>query len=338
MGLKKARTRAKKKLAKKSVMEKVLKANRHKSHALMDILKESDNLNTMSVNRNPTESTKIKSDDEYLKNFYNAPKGGPKHSIAVNRAHHLTNFLRDYILNAFQSGLFPSPDFHVEEIYRTKHINDKFRFEITNVELLADLTFLKIYWSISGIENLDRQIEEYFDKHLKSLIRGTLSSERVINYVPKVIFIRDETQVLLNRVDEYLDKVKKETTEFDENEIQTAENDSEVKRDDEPESIKKVNNLYGVDFNRLIQSIKSNTPILNTEFKSDESSSLSSINNNSQSSLVNVDLDKINEDKLNFEKQLKAIQINKRIKYEKLNKSALLRLSLLEIENKKHEL
>jgi len=54
-------------------------------------LKETEHQN---VNTH-TGTTAQKSDEEFLKRYSQMGKGGPKHSIAVSRAHHLTNFLSE---------------------------------------------------------------------------------------------------------------------------------------------------------------------------------------------------------------------------------------------------
>ena len=81
-------------------------------------------------------------------------------------------------------------------------------FAITNVELLADLTKLKIFWSSSGDEELDQVIESQLEGRLKSQVRSHLTSQRVMNYVPVVVFVRDKGRVLSEQLDEFLMKVK----------------------------------------------------------------------------------------------------------------------------------
>jgi hypothetical protein len=105
------------KVSKKGVLVKLINSNMKRANVLVDILKESDDLNTISHGKNAAQKT----DDEYLKKFSQMPKGGPKHSIAVSRAHHLTNFLSEYIINAFQSGVFLKPDI-------PDHLNNVIRF------------------------------------------------------------------------------------------------------------------------------------------------------------------------------------------------------------------
>lgn len=88
------------KTRKKGLLTKMLKSNSNRSSALMNILTESDRSKTRST----AESDHKVSDDEFLKKYNQMPKGGPNHSIAQNRAHHLTKFLKQYLLNAFQTG------------------------------------------------------------------------------------------------------------------------------------------------------------------------------------------------------------------------------------------
>jgi oligoribonuclease NrnB/cAMP/cGMP phosphodiesterase (DHH superfamily) len=76
---------------KKGILIKLLNANRKRSSKLVEILKETEHQN---VNTH-TGTTAQKSDEEFLKRYSQMGKGGPKHSIAVSRAHHLTNFLSE---------------------------------------------------------------------------------------------------------------------------------------------------------------------------------------------------------------------------------------------------
>lgn len=313
----------KSKFAKKGLLIKVFESNKKRSDSLVEILKESDDLNHMSNNSSSSSSSsssRVKTDDEYLKKFHNVPKGGPKHSIAVKRAHHLTNFLSEYIINAFQSAHFESPEIP-EDLNTQSDLNgfkkEKFSFEISNVELLSDLSALKISWLASENENINQIVEVFLEKRLKSQIRNILINERVISYVPKVVFVRDETKVLINKLDEYLMKINLETKEA------PQEEEEEVKQDDviSTNIVKKkeINNLYGVDFNTLIESIKTGT---SADYKliNPKTQDLTVVNNEGQSHPIT------------FETSLKAFEINKRLGRERLNKSALLKLSQIEFE------
>ena len=206
---------------KKGLLIKIYEANSKRSGALDEILTESDQLNNMRAKAErdanmagTRDAPTTQSEEEFLKKFRDMPKGGPTHSIAETRKNHLTNFLSEYILNAFQSGLFVKPE--LTEFFTTWKSTDdvhgfaknKYDFEISNVELMADLSALKIHWMISGVPEIDTEVECYLEKCLSGQIRSTLTNERVLNYVPRVVFVRDETKVKLEQLDEQLMKIK----------------------------------------------------------------------------------------------------------------------------------
>lgn len=339
------------KFAKKGLLQKMFQANTNKTKSLIEILKESDDLNTLST-KNQFEKTattnnnenNVKSDEEFLKKFYNTPKGGPKHSIAVRRAHHLTNFLSNYIINAFESGHFGKPDLSVyhETAKKNDHLDKDYVFEITNVELMPDLTALKVYWMASVDENLNIFIESYLSKSLSQQIRNILTSEKVINYVPKVVFVRDNTNYYMRRLDEHLAKIKLETQEnandtksddvSKENFTEEEENEQNEKFSnpiDSTEFAKKdIKNVYGIDFERLTAQIRNSSKIETNEssiIKVNESSK------NDDSSLVVANSTSSHNDLSNrFESKLKAFETNRRLKNMRLNKSAINRITQLE--------
>ena len=210
---------------KQALLHKIYDKNLKRTKALDDVLTESDNLNKMKKKiavdpasfaaASATSSTK--SEQEFLEKFLNMPKGRPTHSIAENRRNHLTNFLSDYILNGFESGLFVKPvisDFNIDtkadQTDSNGFVKNKYEFEISQIELMADLTALKIKWFISGNKKLDEEIEKFLEKCLKTQIRSTLTNERVISYVPEIVFIRDESKIILEKLDEHLLKIKTE--------------------------------------------------------------------------------------------------------------------------------
>lgn len=87
-------------------------------------------------------------------------------------------------------------------------MKSKFVFEITNVELPADLSKLKIFWSNSDNEELNLAIEKSLETRLKSEIRSHLTNQRIMNYVPVVEFVRDDTKVVTDELNEFLMKIK----------------------------------------------------------------------------------------------------------------------------------
>jgi ribosome-binding factor A len=339
------------KFAKKGLLSKMFESNRNRTKSLIDILKESDDLNTISTNNqfdktaNTNSNTNTKSDEEFLKKFYNTPKGGPKHSIAVNRAHHLTNFLSNYIINAFESGHFDKPDMSI--YHETSKNNDKadrdYLFEITNVELMSDLTALKVYWMASVDENLNKFIENYLSKSLSQQIRSVLTSEKVINYVPKVLFVRDDTNFCMKRLDEHLAKIKLETQS---NENYSKENNMSNENATEKEGNencsnssnssavskkKEIKNLYGIDFERLTAQIKNSNNLKVNESNTQTIIELNETSKNDDSSLVVASSTSAQFDSTTkFESKLKAFEMNRRLKNMLLNKSAINRITQLE--------
>ncbi len=253
---------------------KMLATNEKRTSALVEILSDTETQASLSKKKpDLTENTSQAkmNDNDYLKKYYQTSKGGPNHSIAQNRAHHLTKFLRQYLLNAFQSGQFREPEipknFQESSIDSNEHVKDKYMFTITNVELLADLTKLKIFWSNSGNEELDVMIESYLESQLKNQIRSHLTSQRIMNYVPVVVFVRDRSKVLSDKLDEFLMKLKIENENVPEQgekkketeqHIASEKNDMKHTESKDENKLPTIDNLYGVDFNRLMNIIKNN--------------------------------------------------------------------------------
>lgn len=100
-------------------------------------------------------------------------------------------------------------------------------------------------------------------------------------------------------------------------------NENETKKSD----IKLVNNIYGVDFNRLMDMIRKDG--VNTEWKAPEAGNQLEKIQSQQTSLTN----NLAQDQVKFAASLKAFEINKRQKIEKIKKSTLSRLALIEFEN-----
>lgn len=296
-----------KKFAKKGLLIKILNNKQKSSNSLLEILKESDDLNTLR-NR----SGRI-TEEEYLSKFRNSSHGGPKHSIAVGRAHHLTNFLSEYIINAFQAGYFPSPEIPDEintELDLNNYNKEKFSFEISNVELMPDLSALKIFWFSCEHEEVNKKIEDYLEKKIKSQIRTTLTSDRIMNYVPKIVFLRDDSKNIMKQLDNYLLKLNFES-KSESNEVEIFSKNTKNNN---------VNNLYGINVDDIIESIKTDPSREASELNkiSSEKMTMFSINQSS-----------------NFHTSLKAFEINKRIKQERISKSTLHKLAQLEFEDLK---
>jgi ribosome-binding factor A len=326
------------KYKKKGELIKILNSNTKRSKTLVEIFKSDINIpQTAASETSKTTNDEAKkqvnysvSDDEFLKKYNQMPKGGPKYSIAVKRAHHLTNFLSEYLINAFQSGHFTMPE--ISEHLNKKRLDsngfviDKYSFEISNIELPTDLTRLKIYWLNSGNEKIDLEIEKYLTNSLKNQIRSTLTEQRIMNYVPEVEFIRDNTKVLMNQLDEYLLKIKLDHNENDDSLSDESSNIDKTKKTDV--SIKKVDNLYGVNFTRLVESIKKNSdhvPWSNEKEQEKENDSTELTTKIDEANLIEAAVAKTNE----FEVNLKAFQINQRLKRQRLNKTAILKLETM---------
>ena len=100
-------------------------------------------------------------------------------------------------------------------------------------------------------------------------------------------------------------------------------NENETKKSD----IKLVNNIYGVDFNRLMDMIRKDGA--NIEWKAPEAGNQLEKIQSQQTSLTH----NLAQDQAKFAASLKAFEINKRQKIEKIKKSTLSRLALIEFEN-----
>jgi ribosome-binding factor A len=311
----------KEKSRKKGLLVKVLSSNSKRSNTLVDILKESSNFSTLNAAK--------PSDDDFLKKFRTMPKGGPSHKIATSRAHHLSNFLTEYIINAFQSGLFSKPELakfaKLNETDSNGFSKNKYDFDVSNIELMPDLTSLKIHWLISGVAEIDAEVERFFEAKLKNEIRNKLASERVVNYVPPIVFVRDETNCLLDKLDEYLMRVKLDLAKMEDEHLvkEPVEQNSKglAKK-------KAVNNLYGVDFERLLETIKKDaSPAKSAGVEEKEKEEKSG------GELAMVE----QSEKAKFESSLKAYRVNKALKRNRLSKSALLKISQLEFEELKRK-
>lgn len=335
------------KKAKKGLLVKIVQSNRNRAGVLNEILRDSNNLNIMNHEtfrqqsaENPTDEneTSDRKNEDYLKKYYQTPAGqGPKHSIAQARAHHLTNFLTEFIVNAFACGRFAQPDMNE---YPSQPAPE-FVLELSRIELPLDLTSIRVHWLNSGDETLDRFVEGFLNKRLRNEIRQTLIQERVMSYVPRVVFVRDETNALMKKLDEQLAKVKIENQHYDKScEDQATDDDqssstvSDVTTlstmDTKPEKIHKaIDNLYGVEFNTLLEKIKTNTASECTKWSNELA-----INQDKSEITRQVEEMKL-EQKEKFENSLRAYQVNKRLRIERLSKSALLKMSMLELEENK---
>ena len=88
-----------------------------------------------------------------------------------------------------------------------------------------------------------------------------------------------------------------------------------------------MNNIYGVDFNRLMDMIRKDGA--NIEWKAPEAGNQLEKIQSQQTSLTH----NLAQDQAKFAASLKAFEINKRQKIEKIKKSTLSRLALIEFEN-----
>ena len=236
-------------------------------------------------------------------------------------------------MNAFQSGHFMLPDLPDDlELNKDSNgfVKDKFSFEISGVELPADLSRLKIYWLASANEKINTEIEKYLEKSLKNQIRSILTNERVMSYVPEVDFIRDNSKMLLDKLDEYLLKVKLDQNYEQKETDQPTKNNTDSAMKTQPKTVNKVDNLFGVDFKRLVESIKKNADYEPWTEDKNSSSSPVQLANEPKSLITASAANDPQVDKANFEMNLKAFQINQRMKRQRLNKSAILKLETLE--------
>ena len=332
---------------KQALLHKIYDANSKRTKALDDVLTESDNLNKMKrkVASDPTSAAAVnatnptKSEQEFLEKFRNMPKGGPTHSIAVSRKNHLTNFLSGYILNGFESGLFEKPDCVSQSESRIDSngfVKNKYAFEVSHVELKADMTALKIHWLISGCNELDNEIESFLEKRLKSQIRSTLTNERVLNYVPQIVFVRDANKVFLEKLDEHLIKIKieleqeKNKSGHEETSVNVVEETNVTQSQPKIKPKNLVENVYGVEFGRLLESIKKSTTNVSETWS--EKNDMTSLENKAKLDNDLAQLDEIKR-KEKFEADLKAFQINKRLQHQRMSKSAILKIAQIEFEN-----
>jgi ribosome-binding factor A len=166
------------------------------------------------------------------------------HKIAKLRAHHLSSYLLNYLINAFQSGAIGF------------ECHDKLYFQISKLDLQADMNQLNIYWLTTNDEAKNKFVEDNYLPKLAAQIRYFLSSNRVISYVPPIKFYRDNSKALIEQLEDYINNMAQEAKEAgnsgnDETE-QKVEESIEVKANDEM-----VTNLYGVDHEALLGKLKS---------------------------------------------------------------------------------
>lgn len=115
--------------------------------------------------------------------------------------------------------------------HSAKTWSNRFIFEITHVELLADLSAIQIHWLCSSDECINLAVETFLNLKLANQIRVRLIEERVINYVPRIVFCRDHSRVLNEKLEFYLEKIKPENKIiFDFNEDNILSNDDHTKK------------------------------------------------------------------------------------------------------------
>ena len=90
-----------------------------------------------------------------------------------------------------------------------------FVFEMSDVRFLADQTRLEIHWLTSTDEQTNKRIEAALaEGSLAAHIRSALISERIMSYVPRIEFVRDNTRSILGRLDESLRQAKLDEEKF----------------------------------------------------------------------------------------------------------------------------
>ena len=115
------------------------------------------------------------------------------------RAHHLTKFLTDYIINLFQSG------------YIGNEIQNKYpAFQISRLLLTADLVKLQIFWLTLPDMKANDDLEKNFLPKLATQIRHDIVSNRVIGYVPPIVFSRDNSKLILDQIEELFNITEKD--------------------------------------------------------------------------------------------------------------------------------
>lgn len=116
------------------------------------------------------------------------------------------------MINTFNEGFFDSIEVEDPKSVgkRGDRAGQKFVFEISNVELLADMSAINIYWLSSSDERINVAVEAALNAKLSSQIRSRLIEDRVINYVPRIVFCRDPSRVISEKLDEYLGRIELE--------------------------------------------------------------------------------------------------------------------------------
>jgi len=81
---------------------------------------------------------------------------------------------------------------------------------ITKVEVTPDLRLAKIYYSVLGDGKTKRLVEKGL-RSARSFIRTQIAEELKLRYAPDIRLMYDETAAYTERINELLEKVKKET-------------------------------------------------------------------------------------------------------------------------------
>lgn len=138
------------------------------------------------------------------------------------------------MISTFNEGFFDSIE--VEDpksvsVGDGKRTGQKFVFEISNVELLADMSAINIYWLSSSDERINVAVEAALSAKLSSQIRSRLIEDRVINYVPRIVFCRDPSRVISEKLDEYLGRIdlEKKCSDVEEKEEENRTHEEEKK-------------------------------------------------------------------------------------------------------------
>ena len=331
------------------------KSNRDIDKVLVDQINKikSNNLSTSTL---PSGGSSSQIYDETYRSILNDTNTNKtslgNHHISKLRSHYLTSILYEYLNNSLESGLIGS------------NIIDKCKFQISKIIVPTDLRVLQISWFSFKDEATNIHIEMNLDK-LGREIRYLLASNKVIGYVPPIQFVRDDSRVFLDRLDDILlsmseemrmkEKEEKEREKEKESKSDLNERKSELKKEKEEEAVVGkvegdediVNNVYGVNHAKLSKQIKEvgrkidTTPTADTSTPTPIPTDLVlNVANDNQTDLKTTrssttlasgggetasSIEK-------YEKSLKALKINQYLKRKQLSKSALAVIALNEFE------
>lgn len=260
-------------------------------------------LQNQKINRieNDYNNLRRKLFNDYKDKFINTNNN----KTAQLRAHHLTNFLYNYLINSIQSGTL-----NIDYLIDNNEIRSKFNFQISKILLKSDLNYLYIYWFTSIDDTINKRIEDIYLPKLGNQIRYLLTSNRVIGYVPPIKFIRDTSRAMLEQLDDYLKNIKQ--NEQDKQVEEEDDDEKKQKSNDTNDGNSLITNIYGIDHNKILNQLNINDVI--DDNKQEESNDLIKL-----------------KDK--YEKSLKAFKIHNLLKKEKESKSVFMAMALNELNN-----